>query len=156
MLSLLKKPELLNKDWHYINDRRTISPPYKDLPFIQEYYKYEGQIFPDTMIKEKQAYEIIEIHPLLVILGFVVMVENNLVQHVILKGIHPNRDPDTLMFCLPKHKLNKKFTEDYFDNLITTVKTYYLDNAFMIPQEPKYVKYKKLKSMYIQLNKGDD
>ncbi len=155
MSNYWKRPEQHNKVFDYVKDREDIKSFYRDLPFTQESYIYKGQITPDTMIKEKEAYEITMIHPLLIINGLCITVENGRVLYVNLFGIHPNKDPNTGAFCLPEYKLKVNFTEKYFHNLIKTIKTYYLDNSFITPPS-KYVTYKKLKSVYIQLNQGDD
>lgn len=137
------QPDINYNDAHIIR-------PLCDLPFKQEYYIYEGQIMPTTMIQKHEAYEITEIHTFFIMQGFCVSTENDLVMHVSLFGPHPNRDPDTGLFCLPQEKLNVKFSPEYFNKLLTTLKTYYLDNAYFTPPL-HYVTYEKLKSAYIQL-----
>lgn len=121
-----------------------------DLPFKQEYYIYEGQIIPTTIIQNHKVYEIIKIHKFFIMRGFCVSLENDLVKSVYLFGSHPNKNPDTNLFCLSKEKYNVKFTLEYFNKLLTVLKTYYLDNAYFIPPK-SYVTYKKLKSAYVQL-----
>ena len=138
----------------YIENRNLIRPFGDDLPFIQEYHFYEGHITPDTMIRSRKAYEIKNLHPLLIIRGFIVFTENQLVKNIMVMGIHPNVEPDTKMFCLPDHKLNKKFTERYFTQFMKILKTYYLDDCYFLPTK-EYVRYKPLKSMSIQLNQEE-
>ena len=93
-----------------------IKPSGCDLPFTQEYHIYKGQITPDTIIKNKKAHEIIEIHPILILNGFSLAIENDFVLYVTLFGVHPNRDPNNGIFCLPECKYNVLFTKEYFDN----------------------------------------
>lgn len=154
MSSYWKRLGQHDKVFNY-DESQIIKPSYRDLPFTQEYHIYEGQITPDTMIKDKESYEITELHPLFILNGFCIVVENGLVLYVTLFGIHPNKDPDNSKFCLPEYKCNVLFTEEYFDNLIRTFKIYYLDDAYFTPPL-KYVTYRKLESMRIQLKKGDD
>ena len=154
MSNFWKKQGQHDGDLRY-EHKHIIGPSTRDLPFIQEYCLYKGQITPNTMIKDHQAYSITYLHPLLIINGIMISLENGKVKYVNIFGIHPNQDPNSGQFCLPEYKLNIEFTEDYFNNLIKTIKTYYLDNSFTIPPL-KYVTYKKLKSIYTQLNQGDD
>lgn len=154
MSSYLKKRVRRSKDLDYIENRTIIRPFGDDLPFKQEYHIYEGHITPDTMIKSRKAYEITYLHHLFVINGLVVITENDLVLNVLLMGIHPNRDPETKMYCLPKYREKKKFTKEYFERLLKTIKTYYLDDCYFQPPK-EYVRYKPLKSMSIQLNQEE-
>lgn len=153
-LNYLKKLEQ-HENQDYLGAPSVIGPAsYNDLPFIQEYHFYEGQITPDTMIQNREAYEITEIHHFLIIKGLSVHLENNKVKRVEIYGIHPNKDPETNLYCLPNHKLNVEFTDEYVRKLVRNIKIYYLDNCFFQPPS-KYVTYKRLKSMSIQLNEGE-
>jgi hypothetical protein len=138
----------------YVTDATAIWGHNPDLQLVEVGHVYEGVIIPDRMIKGKNVYEIIEIDELLHINGFIVITENELVYNVILLGYHPNRDPDTKQYCLPDRKKKVKFDQSYLDMLLTNIKTYYLDDCYWVPPKGK-VKYKKLKSMYIQMNEGE-
>lgn len=153
MSNYLKK-RVPRKGLDYIENRTLVRPFGDDLPFIQEYHIYEGHITPDTMIRSRKAYEITFIHPLLVIGGFIVITENELVKNIMIMGVHPNVDPATKLYCLPEYKKNKKFTEKYFSQFVRTLKIYYLDDCYFQPTK-EYVKYKPLKSMSIQLNQEE-
>ena len=152
MSNYWKKPEQ-HKKLDYI-ENRTIVKPYGDLPFVQAYHIYEGRITPDTMIKSHKAYSIDYLDPLFILNGFIVITENNLVLNILLMGIHPNRNPETHMYCLPEYRIKKEFTPEYFEKVLKTIKTYYLDDCYFQP-EKKYVRYKPLKSMSIQLNQEE-
>lgn len=151
MSSCWRKPEQHDNELEFDNSE-IISPlknnTHFDLPFIQEYHLYKGQIIPDTIIKGKEAYKIKTIHNLLILNGFCIMTENGNVRYIQLFGIHPNKDPNTGVYCLPDHKINEKFTEDYFNRLVRAIQIYYLDNAYFKPGM-KYVTYEKLKSIKI-------
>jgi hypothetical protein len=138
----------------FIEDRITIWGYNPHLPVVEEAHVYEGIIVPDRMIKDKNVYQIVQLDELYYINGFVVITENELVKNVILFGYHPNRDPETHLYCLPDRKKNIKFTQEYFSLLMTNIKTYYLDDCFYMPGKHQ-VKYKKLKSLYVQMNEGE-
>jgi len=84
--------------------------------------------------------------------GFEISTENDKVMNVRVFGFHPNCDPNTDNFCLPDFKKGTFFTEDYLKLILTNIQTYYLDNCFFNPTG-KQLRYEKMKSMYIQLNK---
>jgi hypothetical protein len=148
-----KKPEQ-RKRLDYVEDRSVIWGYNNDLPLIEKVYVYEGQIIPNRMIKQKNVYEITYIHPQYYINGFTVRTEQDMVTHVSLFGYHPNRDPKTLLYCQPDYKKGVKYDQVYFEMLLTNIRTYYLDNCFFYPGK-SHVRYKKMKSMYIQMNEGD-
>jgi hypothetical protein len=139
----------------FIEDRTTIWGNNPDLPAVEAAHIYEGVIVPNRMIRNKNVYEIVHIDELYHIHGFVVITENDMVKNIVLFGYHPNRDPDTHLYCLPERKKNVKFDQGYFDMLLQNIKTYYLDDCFYMPGKHQ-VKYKKLKSLYIQMNEGEN
>lgn len=140
-LDFLEEPDLI---WGMNNN----------LPIIEKHYIYKGLIIPNRMVQNKQVHEITYLHPLFHIHGFLCMVENNKIQNIILFGYHPNRDPDTNIYCLPDQKKNQEYNPENIELLIGNIKTFYLDNCFYQPG-PKQAEYKLLKSMYIQLNGGE-
>jgi len=141
----LKKPEQL-KDVHLIvGDNKRASLYRRTHIFI-------NQIIPNRVIKEKNVHEITFLSELYYIDGFEVSTENDKVINIRLFGFHPNCNPDTDNFCLPDFKKGSYFTSDYLNLIITNIQTYYLDNCFFNPTG-KDLRYKKMKSMYIQLNK---
>ena len=122
--------------------------------FVEKSYIYLGQIVPNRAIKQKNVYEITYLHPLYFIEGFIIITENDKVNRIVILGYHPNRDGKTGLYCLPDYKKNITFSEDYFNILLTNIKTFYLDSCYLTPRA-KHLKYKKLKSIYVQLNQGD-
>ena len=142
------------KPMDYVDDRIVIWGHNNDLPLIEKIYLYEGQITPTRMIKNKQVYEITYLHPQFFINGFMVTTEQDFVRHITLFGYHPNRDPETNFYCLPKYKKGVKYDEKYYEMLLTNIKTYYLDDCFYTPPKNQ-VEYKKLKSISMQFNQGD-
>lgn len=146
VLSNLSKKQALPNDFSLIiGDRGD-----KDLYKIT--YIYVKKIIPDRIVMEKNVYEITQIDSMYHLDGFEVTTENDKVHLVRVFGCHPNSDPDTDNFCLPDYKKGVDFTPDYLNMILSNIKTYYIDNCFFNPLGNK-VRYKKLKSMYVQLNK---
>lgn len=115
-------------------------------------YIYGDKIIPDRIVMDKNVYEITHLDPVYHLDGFAVTTENDKVKCVKIYGYHPNCDPDTDNFCLPDYKKGVEFTPDYLTMLLANIKTYYIDNCFFNPLGNK-VRYEKMKSMYIQLNR---
>lgn len=153
-LSNYWKKRAPHKPVDYVDDRIVIWSHNDDLPLVEKCYLYEGQIIPNRMVKDKNVFEITYLNPMFYINGFLVMTENDMVRTITLFGYHPNRDPKTNLYCLPDYKKGVKYDQVYFERLLTNIKTYYLDDCFYTPSH-SHVTYKKLKSMAIQLNKGD-
>jgi len=114
-------------------------------------------IIPTIVIKNKNAFEITYIDESLHLNGFVIttFTQNLIVTCINLLGEHPNADPNTNVYCLPEYKQQKKLDESFLSLLVKNFKTYYYDSAYFIP-DTKLVDYRKLKSIYIQLNGGDN
>ena len=148
-----KKPVPL-KHGDYIVGPRILWNHNNDLSIIEKTHIYEGQITPTRVVKNKNAYEIISIHPQYIIYGFTVTTFNDIVETIALHGFHPNRDPNTNLYCLPDYKKNVTFSSVYYELLLTNIKTYYLDSCFFIPTKA-HLEYKKMNSISIQMNKGD-
>jgi len=110
------------------------------------------KIIPDRVIMYKNAYEITHIDPRYHLDGFEVSTENDRVINIRIFGFHPNSDPQTDNFCLPDFKIGVYFTAEYLSMILTNIKTYYLDNCFFNPTG-RLLQYKKMKSMFVQLNK---
>ena len=143
--SSLKKPELL-KSSHIIvgsSDRKNLYK--KTHIFIQK-------IIPNRVIKDKNVYEITYLDSMYHLDGFEITTENDKVFNVKIFGFHPNSDPDTDIFCIPDFKTGVYLTKEYLDLIVTNVQTYYLDKCFFNPTGKK-VQYKKLQSIYVQMNK---
>lgn len=112
-----------------------------------------GKIFPDIVIKDRNAFEITFIDESLVLQGFAITTytESNKISCINLFGDHPNCDPDTNTYCLPDEKKGMKLDETTLSLLLKNIKTYYLDSAYFVPQG-KDLQYKKLQSISIQFN----
>jgi hypothetical protein len=119
----------------------------------EKHHIYIGKIIPNRVLKNKNVYEITFLDKVYFIEGFDVVTENQQVRRVYLYGFHPNRD-DNGLYCLPDEKKNQIFSQNYFNMLIANIKTYYFDSCFFKPPS-NLIKYKKLKSMYVQLNRGE-
>jgi len=119
----------------------------------EKHHIYINKIIPNRIILKKNVYKITFLDKVYFINGFDVVTENDKIRRIYLFGFHPNRD-DNGLYCLPEHKKNQLFTEQYFNMLLSNIKTYYFDSCYFKPPS-SLIKYKKMKSMYIQLNQGD-
>lgn len=153
-LSNYWKKRVPHKKFDYVDDPIVIWSHNSDLPLVEKFHIYEGQITPNRVVMKKNVYEITYIHEEYIINGFCVKTENDFVHQITLFGFHPNRDPDTNLYCLPDYKKGVKYTEQYYQTLLTNIKTYYFDNCFFTPPKKK-IEYRKLKSIYMQTNQGD-
>jgi hypothetical protein len=149
MWNLSKKPGVAKPEDRFIVIENEVEPFRKTHIFL-------GKIIPTTIIKDKNAYEITHIDESLYLEGFAITTytEENIITCINLFGEHPNNDPNTNTYCLPDHKKGMKLDESFLSLLATNFQTYYYDSAYFIPDR-KLVDYKKLKTMYIQLNQGD-
>lgn len=119
----------------------------------EKHHIYIDEIIPNRIIIKKNIHKITFLDKVYFINGFDVVTENDKVRRVHLFGFHPNRD-DNGLYCLSEQKKNKLFTEEYFKILLSNIKTYYFDSCYFKPPS-NLIKYKKMKSIYIQLNQGD-
>jgi len=119
----------------------------------EKHYIYIGQIIPERIISKKNVYKITFLDKIYFLDGLDVVTENDKVRRIYLFGFHPNRDENGI-YCLPDNKKNVEFTRDYFNILLSNIKTYYFDSCYFKPPK-KLINYVKMKSMYIQLNQGD-
>jgi len=153
ILNSLKKQEQLD-----FEDRIIIAPPediIDKLPFAEVTYIYNKRIVPTRMVQNKELYEITYIHPVWIMNGFSVTVQNQAVQRVAVFGLHPNRDWKTGLLCLPENKLKQPFTKQHFESLVQILKTFYLDNCYSMPYKNE-VRYKRKRSIYIRLNEEEE
>ena len=114
------------------------------------------KIIPTTVVKDRNAYEIVKIDESLHIDGFVIttFTKNNNVTCINVFGEHPNVNSDNNEYCLPEHKKGRPLNDAFLSLINTNIRTYYYDNAYFIPDN-KSVQIKKLKSMFVQLNQGE-
>jgi len=143
--NFLKKPEQLDGAHHFVVGNR------KDKDLYKITHMFIQNIIPDRIIMDKNVYEITYIDPRYHLNGFEITTENDKIHLIRVFGYHPNSDPDTDNFCLPDFKKDVYLTSEYLNMLFTNIKTYYLDTCFFNPLG-KMVHYKKMKSMYVQLN----
>jgi hypothetical protein len=127
----------------------------KTYPFRKNHIFLE-KIIPNTVIKNKNAYEIEFLDESLIIDGFSIttFTKEKIIACINVFGEHPNVNPNTTAFCLPEHKKAMKLDEETLFIIMTNLRSYYYDHAYFIPTE-KQVRYKLLNSIYIQLNKGE-
>lgn len=124
------------------------------IKLIEVTYIFIRKITPKKVIKKHNVYEITYLDPVFILSGFEVTTENNLVKTIKVFGYHPNRDPDTHLYCLPDYKRNKIFDQKFFELIVNNIETYYLDSCFFTPLTNQ-LRYKKLDSIYVQFNKGE-
>ena len=143
--SYLKKPEQLN-DVHLIVGNSN----QKDL--YRKTHIFIKTIIPNRVIQGKNIFKITYLNEIYYLDGFEVSTENDKVINVRVFGFHPNCEPNTDNFCLPDFKKGVYLSTDYLNVIITNIQTYYLDNCFFNPTG-KDLRYEKMKSIYVQLNK---
>jgi hypothetical protein len=146
MSNLLKSPVVVKPNILLHND---VYPFRKTHIYLQ-------QIIPTTIVKNKNAFEIIYINESMWLNGFSITTytKDDFVMCINVFGEHPNVDPNTNTYCLAEHKKKQKLDLKFLSLLFTNLKTYYYDSAYFIPDK-KLVDYKKLKSIYIQMNQGE-
>lgn len=112
-----------------------------------------GKIYPDMVIKGRNAFEITSIDESLALEGFAITTytKDNKISCINLFGDHPNCDPDTNAYCLPEDKAGMELNEATLSLLIKNFKTYYLDSAYFVPGG-KDLEYRKLRSISVQFN----
>jgi len=135
------------------NDSTIITLGSKKLDLVEEHNIYLDEIIPDKVIQNKNVYHITFLDSVYFLKGFDIVTENKRVKRVYLFGFHPNRDNNGL-YCLPDTKKNIFLNEEYFNMLLSNIKTYYFDSCYFKPPKT-LIKYTKVKSIYIQLNQGD-
>ena len=143
-----------NTKLDYVDEPVVIWGRDNDMPLIEKSHIYEGHITPTRVIENKNAYEITYLDPMFILNGFMVTTQQDFVQHIYLFGHHPNRDLDTNLYCLPDYKKGVKYDEQYFQMLLTNIKTYYLDSCYFRPGDDQ-MHTKKLKSIYMKMNKEE-
>jgi len=121
-------------------------------PYGKLFYIYIEDITPNRVVKNKEAHEITHLSSFLNIKGFTVIVTDGLVENIFLFGLHPNCDFETNLYCLSKHHKGVTYDEDYYETFKNNVRVYYLDDCHYKPTGG-HLQYKKMKSIYIQLNK---
>jgi hypothetical protein len=109
------------------------------------------------MIKDRCVYEIIRIDESMILDGFIITtaMKDDQIIAINLIGEHPNSDTDTNTYCWPASKKGMTLHQGSLDIMMVNFKTYYLDDSYFTPGTG-LVEYKKLNSMSIQLNKGDN
>jgi hypothetical protein len=112
-----------------------------------------GIIYPDMVIKDRNAYQITFIDESLTLQGFAITTytEDNKISCINLFGDHPNCDPDTNAYCLPNQKVGMDLNNQTLSLLMQNFKTYYLDSAYFVP-DSKDLEYEQLQSISIQFN----
>lgn len=144
MSSSWKKPERL-KDTHIIIGEETKENLYRKT------HIFINRIIPNRVIKNRNVHKITYISRMFHLDGFEISTENDKVLNIRVFGFHPNCDPETDNFCLPDFKKGSYLTSDYLNLIKSNIQTYYLDNCFFNPTG-KQLQYKKMKSIYVQLN----
>jgi len=145
LLSYWKKPEQHKDSCLVIGED-------KGKELYRKTYIFIKNIIPNRVIKDKNVYEITYLDKMFNLDGFEISTENNKVINIRVFGFHPNCDPNTDNFCIPDFKKGVELTNKYLSLIISNIQTYYLDTCFFNPTGNQ-LKYKKMKSIYIQFNK---
>jgi len=101
---------------------------------LQKYYCYKRIIEPKYAILSNKFHRIVKSSEFWRVLGFIVVTRFDRVEHVIVMGNHPNKNPQTNLLCIPKEKLYKNYDKTFFKYVVFLLRTYYLDNCFERPE----------------------
>lgn len=128
----------------------------KSHPFRKNHI-YIGKIKPNRMIRDRCAYEITYLDEKLILDGFYITTytKDDQITSINLFGEHPNCDLNTNIYCWPKMQKGLPLNQETLHMILTNLKTYYLDDAYFMPEGASAL-YKKLDSISIRLNKGDN
>lgn len=142
--NFLKKPEQL-KSKHIVVGSPTECKLYKQT------HIYIQKIIPNRIVMDKNVYEITYLDKMYHLGGFQIETENNRVFNVRLFGFHPNCNLETNEYCIPDFKKGCQLTDGYIRGITTNIQTYYFDACYFKPIK-RNLRYRKLKSIYIQMN----
>ncbi len=125
-------------------------------PFRKEHI-FICKIIPTNVIKSGCAFEITHLDRSMHLKGFTITTytKQDIITTVNLFGEHPNCDSNTNAYCLSENKKTMTFNEKSLSLLLSNFKCYYLDDCYFTPGK-HLVDYKKISSINIRFNQGDD
>ena len=110
-------------------------------------------IIPSSMIdRSGYYYRISEISKLAIISKIIIRTESRKIKQILIDTIHPNVNPETREFCIPKYLVNKIYNKANIPKIISLVKQYNLSSCFFLPWEKiRPFKYKKSEEILLKL-----
>jgi hypothetical protein len=108
---------------------------------------YDNKIFPEKVIHNRGAYQIVEAAPYMHVHSYYVTTCNKKIRSVTVFGFHPNADPCTNALCLPADMPHSLYNQETHNRIETTLRVYNIDSCHFNPLQ--YIKLKKLDSMAV-------
>jgi hypothetical protein len=96
----------------------------------KQYYFSDGILMPNKAIKGNKIYKVSIIDPAYKIFSLTVTTVNDRLKFVHANVLHPNVNPENLLYCLASHYQNQKYSTSLVETLMTTISTYYLDTCY--------------------------
>jgi hypothetical protein len=112
---------------------QTSSIQYSKFGIAQQYFYYNGILKPLKAIKENKIYKIKIIDPAYQLHSLTITTINNIIKYVHAHVLHPNFNPETLLYCLSPNNKEMDFNQTNIDYLISLIETYYLDTCYFNP-----------------------
>jgi len=103
--------------------------------------RFKKRIVPNRFFCKKGVFRITEINSKYVINEYVIEVDNDRVSKVIINAKHPNSDPRTNEFCLPKSLKGRKLNKLTLLLIESMLSSFHLDDCYFSPlEELKWVR----------------
>jgi len=99
----------------------------------KQYFYYNGFLVPNKAIKENKIYKVSIIDPAYKISALTVTTINDKLKYVHAHTLHPNINPETLLYCLAPYYQNRYYNKKTYYDLISVMQTYYLDTCYFNP-----------------------
>ena len=90
-------------------------------------------LVPKYMIYKSELHLITNLDRKYVSKGYIVELADGKIFNVILKGIHPNSNPDNNDFCIPESLYDKEFTDDLKSQIENMIRTFNVDDCYFTP-----------------------
>jgi uncharacterized protein YifN (PemK superfamily) len=103
----------------------------------KQYFYSDGILVPNKAIKGNKLYKISIIDPAYKIFALTVTTINDKLKYVHAHALHPNINPETLLYCLAPHYANSIYNQQTYLNLLNVMTTYYLDTCYFNPMDLK-------------------
>lgn len=101
----------------------------------KQYIFTDGILIPNKAIKGNKLYNVTIIDPAYKIFSLTITTINDKLKYVHAHVLHPNINPETLLYCLAPHYKNKPYNDKLVYELLNVMKTYYLDTCFFDPMQ---------------------
>ena len=87
-------------------------------------------IVPTRAFYKRKLHKLINIKSECVVKSYKVVTQDNKILKIILESYHPNVDPTTHEFCLPKTLLNSEFDQKAKKEIEFMIRNYNLDDCY--------------------------